>query len=478
MPFSAAHALVPGYELLEYRIDALLASGSFGLTYLAHDMQMNARVAIREYLPIGIAARGRDSMIEPLFPREGDLLRQAVVRFLEESRLFAAVRHPNVMRVSRLFEVNGTAYMVTDYETGTTLYDWRARAGCPSQNALSRILLPVLDGLQAMHEAGVLHRDLKPTRIRLRADGTPVILDFGAAHHVPTGRLRDATLQVTLGYAPLEVYYSGGKRGPWSDIYSLAGIAYWMISGERPQEAPERMLGDTMPKLASLPDAGQYTPDFLAALDWALELDADNRPREAKTFRRALAPGGMDVADVVRTMTSREPRAAPTAQPAPSKPEPGEFVPDPELLASAQHELARRLGPIANVVVKNALNDASDWREFCDRAAAHIGDESARQSFLELFSGRDRPLPDPGLGSPAPAVVEPEPVASFDAELLAGLEAELATYLGAIAKIVIKRCASQARNKGELYEMIGVELEDPVRTRKFVAWAEARYGLR
>ena len=195
-----------------------------------------------------------------------------------------------------------------------------------------------------------------------------------------------------LGYTPLENYYSGGKRGAWSDLYSLAGIAYWMITGERPQEAPERMLGDTMPKLASLPDASQYTPDFLAALDWALELDADNRPREAQIFKRALAPGGMDVADVARTMTSHQPRAVPAA-PAPDR---AEFAPDAELLASAKLELARHLGPIANVVVKNALSDAGDWRDFCNRAATQIGDESARLSFLEQFSGRDRPLPETG----------------------------------------------------------------------------------
>jgi serine/threonine-protein kinase len=251
-----------------------------------------------------------------------------------------------------------------------------------------------------------------------------------------------------------------------------------VITGERPQEAPERLLGDTMPKLASLPDASQYTPDFLAALDWALELDADKRPREAQIFKRALAPGGREVADMVRTMTSHEPRAIRTAPtPAPG-PDQAEFVPDTELLASAKHELARHLGPIANMVVKKALSEASDWRDFCNRAASQIGDESARQSFLEQFSGRDRQLPATSHAQPAHAVVAPAPVAAFDAELLAGLEAELATYLGAIAKIVIKRCASHAKNKGDLYERIAVELEDPVRTRKFLAWAESRYGLR
>ena len=482
------HALAPGYELLEYRIDALLASGPFGLTYLAHDTQMNARVAIREYLPISIAARGRDAMIEPLFPREGDLLRQAVARFLEESRLLASVRHLNVLRISRLFEAHGTAYMVSEYEPGTTLFDWRARIGRPTQAALSRILLPVLDGLHAMHEAGVQHRDLRPTRIRLRADGSPVLLDFGAAHHVPAGRLRDSTMQVTLGYAPLEAYYSAGKRGPWSDLYSLGGIAYWAITGERPQEAPERLLANAMPKLAELDDVGQFTPDFLSALDWSLELESEKRPRDAQILRRALAPGGMDVADVARAKAVDSlpvaaphlPRKSPAEAAAPAAGSVG-FVPDPERLASVRIELAHQLGPIANVVIRKALAEAKDWRDFCNRAAAQISGEPARLSFLEKFSSIQRAAPVlPSGAEIRSAVVEPAAPAAhaFDPQMLAALEAELAGYLGAIARIVVKRCAGKARDKRELYELIASELDDPARAGKFVAWAESRYGLR
>ena len=493
---ASAHALAPGQELLEYRIDSLLASGPLGLTYVAHDTQMNARVAIREYLPINIAARGRDSAIEPLFPREGDLLRQAVARFVEESRRLASVRHPNVLRVARLFEANGTAYMVTEYEASTTLFEWRARSGRPTQAALARILLPALDGLHAMHEAGVLHRDLKPTRIRLRADGSPVILDFGAAHHIPSGRLRDTTLQVTVGYAPIEAYYTAGKRGPWSDLYSFAAIAYWAITGERPQEAPERLLANVLPALVATQDVSQFTPDFLAALDWALELDPDQRPRDAQILRRALAAGGMDVAEVARAKagaSSTEAQPAPPAAGATKPPAAGvigsaspDFVPDPERLTALRDELARQLGPIANVVVKKALNEATGWRDLCHRAAMQIAGDAARQSFLERFSGAERPATGAyGASSTAAAPAarsgpDPTPAstAAFEPQMLAGLEAELAVYLGAIAKIVVRRCAGRARDKGELYEMIAAELDDPPRGRRFVAWAESRYGLR
>ena len=490
----AAHALSPGHELFEYRIESLLASGALGLTYIAQDTQMNVRVVIREYLPIDIAARGQGATIEPLFPREGDLLRQGTAHFMEESRRLGSVRHPNIVRVLRLFEANGTAYMVCEYESGMSLVDWRAKIGRPTEASLSRILLPVLDGLHALHDAGIHHGDMKPGRVRLRADGAPVILDFGAAHHVRIGRARDSPLQVTPGYAPIETYYTSGKRGPWSDLYSVAAIAYWAITGDRPQEAPERALADKTPRLRGHVDLGSLSADFLAAIDWALEVDPDKRPRDAQTLRRALAPGGMDVADVARTKSHPNPVEA--VKPMPGEPRPAstaalptadasvEFVPDPDQLTRAKIELVHHLGPIANVVVRKALSEATDWRDFCVRAATQINGEAARRAFLEKFSatsakvGDTQSIPPKPVDQPARTTSAVPPEVGYEADLLAALEAEVAGHLGAIAKIVVKRSASKARNRGELYELIAAELDDRERARKFVAWAESRFGLR
>ena len=477
MPPSVAHALAPGHELDDYRIDTLLASGPFGLTYLAHDARIDTRVVIREYLPIAIAARGRGDVVEPLFPREGDLLRQAVAGFIERSRQLAAVRHVNVLRVARLFEANNTAYAVSEYEPGMTLLDWRARIGRPPQAALARVLGSALDGLAAMHGAGLVHLDLRPSKLRLRADGTALIVgSAGAAQHTPSGRDRDAMLQVTLGYSPLEIYYSTGKRGPWSDLYALAAIAYWLLTEEKPHEAPARLLDDALPKLAESDDlAGGYSRDFLAALDWALQLRPEDRPHDAAILRRALAAGGVEVTDAASVRSGME---AGALNPAVERASPSAWAPNAELLASAKAGLAHYLGPIAGVIAKKALTEATDWRDFCARAGSQIPDESARAQFLEAFSGRETPIAPPAAAPPKPAAAANQAAVAFTPELLAGLEAEVAGYLGAIARIVVRNAAGRARTRSELYENIAAELDDPLRARKFVAWAESRFGLR
>ncbi|MEO8137136.1 MAG: hypothetical protein ABI831_24550, partial [Betaproteobacteria bacterium] len=214
---------------------------------------------------------------------------------------------------------------------------------------------------------------------------------------------------------------------------------------------------------------GEYAPAFLAALDWALEMKVENRPQEARILRQALGVVGTTNEAFATPHSSRDAPAADAESGA-------TFTPDPALLAEAKNELARHLGPIANVVVKQALASAVDWRGFCAEVAVQIGDNASRQFFLEAYSGRDRiDVPAGQHRSPVPERIS---AMTFDASVLAGLEAELASYLGAIARVVVKRCASQAKSKGDLYERIGAEFEDPVRARKYIAWAESKYGRR
>ncbi len=125
-----------------------------------------------------------------------------------------------------------------------------------------RVLLPILDGLELVHDAGFIHRDIKPDNIHIRADGSPVLLDFGSARH-SMGHARTVTILVAPGYAPFEQYYSSGEdQGPWTDIYSLGATCYRAIAGIAPMDAIARskgILGSTrellVPATASVPDA-------------------------------------------------------------------------------------------------------------------------------------------------------------------------------------------------------------------------------
>ncbi len=281
-----ALVLAPGFHLFEYRIDAVLGQGGFGVTYLATDVHLNAKVAIKEYLPGELAQRSGDKSVSPRWPEDGALYQDGLDNFLVEARTLATFRHPNIVRVARFFEANRTAYMVLEYERGKPLKQWWPARKEASEGELLSLMQPLLDGLAVVHRAGFLHRDIKPDNIyRRKDDGSLVLLDFGAARLAAHegGSLADV---VTPGYAPPE-QYGGGAQGPWTDIYSLGATLYWMVTGSKPPGAPQRAAGAAM-QSAHEAGKGRYSEAFLRAVDWALALEAAARPQDLRAFSQKL----------------------------------------------------------------------------------------------------------------------------------------------------------------------------------------------
>ncbi|MCR6664677.1 MAG: protein kinase [Methyloversatilis sp.] len=283
-------ALPVGWALNEYRIESLLGGGGFGLTYLAHDTLLDCKVAVKEFLPTDIAVRGDAQRVLPRAGPAVEMFEQGLRRFLDESRALATFRHPNIVRVSRFFEANGTAYMVMDYVQGRTLNQWvRERNDAIDRTTLLAIVKPLLDGLQVVHDGGFLHRDIKPANICIRDDGTPVLLDFGAARRYHDTE-HTLTAIVTPGFAPFEQYHSHGNQGPWTDIYSLAAVMYWLVTGQRPVESAARVHNDPLRPAAKAADAAIFGASLLRAIDWALEPHETRRPRSVADFRRVFMP--------------------------------------------------------------------------------------------------------------------------------------------------------------------------------------------
>jgi len=280
--------LQPGHRLHEYRIDALLGQGGFGITYLATDVNLHAQVAIKEYLPAQFAVRTGDSTVRPRSIDVMATLLEGLDAFLVEARTLATFRHPNIVRVARFFEANRTAYMVLDYERGRSLSAWwkKQHDAVPEADLLT-LLAPLLDGLALVHHKGVLHRDIKPDNIMVRdGDGSLVLLDFGAARPASGGD-PEAPTMLTPGYAPIEQYL-GGEQGPWTDLYAFAATLYWMVSASKPREAPDRQAAPHADVSAEQAGAGRYSPEFLRAIDWALKVQPEDRPQDVASFRRAL----------------------------------------------------------------------------------------------------------------------------------------------------------------------------------------------
>jgi serine/threonine protein kinase/HAMP domain-containing protein len=280
-------ALAPGFMLFEYRIDAVLGQGGFGITYLATDVNLNARVAIKEYLPADYAQRASDKSVSPRWPEDRDFYQSGLDSFLVEARTLASFRHPNIVRVARFFEANRTAYMVLEYERGKPLKRWWPGRKEMREGELLGLIQPLLDGLAAVHVAGYLHRDIKPDNIYVRKeDGSLVLLDFGAAR-LAIGASGSQGDVVTPGYAPPE-QYDGGAQGPWTDLYALAATLYWMVSGAKPPAAPARRSGAEPMVPAAVVGRGRYGDEFLRAIDWALELDPSARPRDVRQWAEKL----------------------------------------------------------------------------------------------------------------------------------------------------------------------------------------------
>ena len=303
------NALPPQTVLLEYRLESVLGVGGFGITYLARDTHLEKDVAIKEYLPADLAVRALDGTLVPVNTNTAYDYKGGLEQFLVEARTLAKFSHPNIVRVTRYFEANGTAYMVMDYEKGESLNQLLKKLPQPEESQIKAMLAPLLDGLEAVHRAGFLHRDIKPSNIFIRTDGTPVLLDFGAARLAIRDAMQDIIPVLTPGYAPVEQYIRSGQQGPWSDIYSLAGVLYRAITGENPPDALTRLrLDGAGKKLAA--GRVRYSAQFLAAIQWGLALEEKRRPQNVDQWRSALLRDAQ-----ARAATAKPESAAADAEP-------------------------------------------------------------------------------------------------------------------------------------------------------------------
>ena len=281
------NALAAQTMLHEYRLESVLGAGSFGVTYLGRDTHLDKPVAIKEYLPTDLAMRTADGSVVPLTTEAEHGYQWGLERYILEARTLARFSHPHIVRVNRYFEANGTGYMVMDYEGGEPLSAWLKRAPRPEEAALKRMLEPLLEGLRAVHGAGFLHRDIKPDNIFVRADGSPVLIDFGAARQSIGDATKTLTAVLTPGYAPLEQYFSEGHQGSWTDIYALGGVLYRAVTDENPPDAVTRLKGDRVGETLALA-RGRYSGTFLKSVEWALAAEEKKRPQSVDEWQRAL----------------------------------------------------------------------------------------------------------------------------------------------------------------------------------------------
>lgn len=289
---SRSTLLLPHRTVLhdKYVIGRVLGSpGGFGITYLAWDIALQSKRAIKEYLPKDIAGRETKRLtVLPYSSHESELFHYGLKQFFNEARTLDRFEHPNIVRVRDFFEGNQTAYLVMAYYAGRSLGDFlRKRGKLPEKNALL-LMMPVLDGLRAVHSTGALHRDIKPDNIYLAdvqgGSVRPLLLDFGAARQAMGVRTRSLSVIFTPGYAPFEQYFTRGNQCPWTDVYSAAAVLYRMVTGTSPPDANERKTRESL----IAPRRFGVSKDLSAALEWGLAREPEARPQSAWYWQQRL----------------------------------------------------------------------------------------------------------------------------------------------------------------------------------------------
>ena len=270
-----------------YMLGKVLGIGGFGITYLAFDLTLEIKVAIKEYMPSSIVTRSADRYNVTLTGRVEEDYQYGMERFLDEAKILARLQNtPNIVSVQNYFKENSTAYFVMEYIDGMSLKAYLKDQGdkIPYAQALT-ILQPIMEALIQVHALNLLHRDISPDNIYITSRGESRLLDFGAARFA-LGDGKSVSVILKHGYAPEEQYSSHGNQGPWTDVYAMGATLYRCITGVLPPDSVERIRGDTMKTPSEL---GVHIPKNVEqAILKALAVKTEDRFSNMGAFLRAL----------------------------------------------------------------------------------------------------------------------------------------------------------------------------------------------
>ena len=302
-----------------YEIRTTLGNGGFGITYKAWDYRLQRFVAIKEFFPDGFAYRDAGQSREVRCIQDAQTFQHGKHRFQKEAQLLAKLDFSHIVRVHDSFEENNTGYIVMEYINGETLSRYVRRTGPMAAAYLRELFLPLLHDLDAVHRAGMLHRDISPDNIMVQPDGKPVLLDLGAAKDLDI-QGKDGSIQTTQmvakqGFSPIEQYRKNASVGPWTDVYSMAATIYYCCTGTLPPTSVDRIVEDT---LTCKPRLTKEQFDVLAA---GMSILPQKRPQDMAALLQIvtrLQKGGK--AEPVKPAPQAEPAKAQQLPPVPPRP--------------------------------------------------------------------------------------------------------------------------------------------------------------
>lgn len=319
-------SLPPGTSLGFYMVGMPRGQGGFGITYVGYDARRDRRVAVKEYFPSYMVTR-RVGEETPVFapPLKAEYL-SGLRGFLAEAHILRRFNdHDGIVHVLDIFEANGTAYMVMEYLSGWTLGRQVLGHGpLPPDQAVSA-MLHVMDGLRAVHGAGLIHRDVKPDNIFITRENQVKLIDFGAARHAAAGRSHQLTSVLSEPFAPFEQYQSNGVQGPWTDVYATGATLYFLLTRHLPNRGPDRLGNDP------LVSPSRLNANIPSALEQvvlqSMAVQPDRRFQSMDEMQRAIRQAIPQAVRVRPVEVSADRQTISTPQPAVADPLPVSVVP-------------------------------------------------------------------------------------------------------------------------------------------------------
>ncbi|QBF33995.1 serine/threonine-protein kinase [Thalassococcus sp. S3] len=412
-----------------YKVTGLLGSGSMGTVYAAFDPDIHRKVAIKLIHPDLLASeKGPDRSIQ--------------IRI--EAQAAGRCAHPNIVTLFDFAMQDARPYFVMEHVEGATLKDvMLCKERLPPSRAIP-LMTQILDGLDAAHKLGIVHRDVKPANILINDEDLVKVTDFGIASLAQSDQAGMPVLAGTPSYMSPE-QSRGDPVDARADLFSAGVIFYQMLTGRRlfgsgsATEIMRRVAHNEHPSL----DVDDVPDPLRDVLRRALDTDRERRFASASEMSQALqvacrphVPGRMSL----------------------TVPVPSSMPFDADVLAGVEDRLTRYVGPIAGVLVRKASDKARSIEDLCKMLADAIDDPRANEAFLTDVS--------PYLASVQPARATD---AEVDTEILADMRAALAQYVGPIAGTLLRRALEKGLSIDEVWVELADQIEDAGARARFLS---------
>lgn len=283
-----------------YKIESYLSSGGFGNTYLAKNIEFDETYAIKEFFVKGVCQRdGNSTTISVSNAENTNSFEQQREKFKKEARRLRSLSNPHIVKVYDLFEENGTAYYVMDYVDGENLSVRLKRINAPlAESEVRNYLNQILDGLEAIHNEGMFHLDIKPANIMVDSHNVVKLIDFGASKQQSTvgGATMSTGISYTNGFAPSEqMAQSYDKFGPWTDFYALGATMYKLLTNQDPPSVSDLSEDETEDKHLALP-MPNVSEEMKSLVVWMMQVNRLKRPKNVGEIRKSAEQSVSNIA--------------------------------------------------------------------------------------------------------------------------------------------------------------------------------------